>query len=1103
MDSIANRGLVSVVERLSALAERLRAVPLGLELQHLADELRSEAELRPGEEFRSPLEPLEPSSTELIQALSRAREEREELRLALAQHSAFCAEKELELRLELEQLQDARAQELCQRCGGRLHGSFEEHVNEALNDFNGKMLSLEQILLQLQCSMSSQMSLLQELHGQMGSNRTSMEGQPLERPGSLVGFRPAPILKKKVRTEEEAEHIDIPLPPQPPQKLAVLPGELKEEDRLSGWEKHAATVEELSGGDSCRPTTASEERRSKSSKEAVLQKTQKLSLDELRTNHDAHVRARHSFAREEINMDSRGGLPQPMAGCWLVLAGILRFWRWSWLWVLWLVVMCVAATGVLIWFSTGGFLEADVTVTTICFLASVAVSVWLLGDVDDFLSDPEHGLDFYAWNAGFIQEWRKKSRRRLMEACSCLLLMWVLRCLVFLRIDPSVHDLLLSISFCVASGGFMAVAYLELHVLSGLELAIDSFSVNFFRVMDVKEALAEWNVLQAMLRHISAKLSRSLLPLGCACGASILYLIELSLLRPDVEGGFEFILQNLWCLPPNCFFLYTLMRAAAVTEKASRVSPLVNSWNFENIDGPDDLPDWMDLERQYLVQYIIQSEAGFYIQGVRLRFFQAVKTSLKLALEEEAKASRRARQDLVQENELLRVQLRSARQRQQAVEAENEALKTLLRCSEVLGAKAWIPGATSSRASEPTEEVPSSESEESPPEAEASNADALPLKASRRARAARARRGKAVQEKPKVELVRKFSFAERDFQSNGPNGTAAAEHGMDQKGCPRVQLHFTGYMKIIGAFYMHVNLGLNSAMLDTSVKFRLARRTSDSCGVLDVVDWKTRMADLQGIMSCAKALYLLLETHHEAIVRVALELALEPEVRRIFAWENWYQESQRREGFRQKACGWWLAGVASRDPSAAQSSEQILRHEQPHSLECAFDDYDEVFKYRKESSTNTTRDSFTSRVELDGLDMDSSWNDTRYGHSELVGLPLRRAPDKQLHQKYVARLDRYLYKVEKDPEIFLERVEARQDGARRPRGATRQRLRCDLGLSPSVGFHLLRCSKDCRGAWLEPATRARARAWLVSAVGVFDSDVAVTRWAAKNEDLVA
>ena len=66
------------------------------------------------------------------------------------------------------------------------------------------------------------------------------------------------------------------------------------------------------------------------------------------------------------------------------------------------------------------------------------------------------------------------------------------------------------------------------------------------------------------------------------------------------------------------------MRAAAVTEKASRVSPLVNSWTFE--DGRHEtLPDWMDLDRQYVVQYINQSEAGFYIQGVRLRFFQVSK----------------------------------------------------------------------------------------------------------------------------------------------------------------------------------------------------------------------------------------------------------------------------------------------------------------------------------------------------------------------------------------------------------------------------------------------------------------------------------------------
>ena len=113
----------------------------------------------------------------------------------------------------------------------RLESKLEKLELQALSD---KMLSLEQILLQLQCSMSSQMSLLHELHVQMGSNRTTVEVQPLECLGSLVGVRPAPILKKKVRTEE-VERIDIPLPPQPPQKLAVLPGELKEEDRCSGW----------------------------------------------------------------------------------------------------------------------------------------------------------------------------------------------------------------------------------------------------------------------------------------------------------------------------------------------------------------------------------------------------------------------------------------------------------------------------------------------------------------------------------------------------------------------------------------------------------------------------------------------------------------------------------------------------------------------------------------------------------------------------------------------------------------------------------------------------------------------------------------------------
>ena len=57
------------------------------------------------------------------------------------------------------------------------------------------------------------------------------------------------------------------------------------------------------------------------------------------------------------------------------------------------------------------------------------------------------------------------------------------------------------------------------------------------------------------------------------------------------------------------------MRAAEVTEKASRVAPLVNSWQFDHDDGDC---SWMDPGRQYAVQYMNQSRAG---QGLTFSVF--------------------------------------------------------------------------------------------------------------------------------------------------------------------------------------------------------------------------------------------------------------------------------------------------------------------------------------------------------------------------------------------------------------------------------------------------------------------------------------------------
>lgn len=63
-----------------------------------------------------------------------------------------------------------------------------------------------------------------------------------------------------------------------------------------------------------------------------------------------------------------------------------------------------------------------------------------------------------------------------------------------------------------------------------------------------------------------------------------------------------------------------LMRAAAITEKANGVAPLVNSWTFSEEDE-----SWMDQERQYAVQYINQSKAGFYVRGAQLSVLSVQK----------------------------------------------------------------------------------------------------------------------------------------------------------------------------------------------------------------------------------------------------------------------------------------------------------------------------------------------------------------------------------------------------------------------------------------------------------------------------------------------
>ncbi|CAJ1348790.1 unnamed protein product, partial [Effrenium voratum] len=310
---------------------------------------------------------------------------------------------------------------------------------------------------------------------------------------------------------------------------------------------------------------------------------------------------------------------------------------------------------------------------------------------------------------------------------------------------------------------------------------------------------------------------------------------------------------------------------------------------------------------------------------------EEVQRQLSIALEEEAKAARRARQDLQLENELLRSQLRGERQRLQALQAENSALRTLLRC-EVLGPlPSFSPEIRGEQAKQmiPAEPAPEEARPLTPPP--------------EKARRPRPRRR---EEKPK-DVGRKLSFAERDFVPGpaagaeraagenpdagrgGEENRAAGERQSGRQAKPEDEDWFPNAFqafreqpgkaagwerrsdfRAIGEAFLRMGDWLRARgypvphvpMLDTMRKFRLARdrrRDSDPRQV-DVQDWTTHMADLQGIMSTSKAIYLLLETRHESILRVALELALDPEARHFFSWADWYHQPSKRERFRQQ-----------------------------------------------------------------------------------------------------------------------------------------------------------------------------------------------------------
>lgn len=529
--------------------------------------------------------------------------------------------------------------------------SKTKHATQSQYGAMGELEAATARLLQKDRRRSTQKS---EKSGRAGSKEAASNGSSGDRVDRR-GSSPGPVISRNL-DRILPEH-SIPETPGAPSSVSV-------DDQESEVKFGESEIEEEEEDESQAQVD-----HFPSSRKRILVRCRRISLEELRDNYDEDLVNRQGgnnrdnthHWRDETTRDSLkeahtwlsdDELSEPPSGTaltasarvLLAMVGILDYkdgLLWRVLSFFSLLVPVILSVSTTVTTMTAG---ADLRVfsTYICYFAGSLLATLSLrrAGITSLLGPVDHRLDLYADESGFLEDWQRISVWRLAEVMGLYAVMVSFRVIAsFVTSDVSygqaitgdVLDILPGFAFSLMALRLVMVCFTQLHICCGLELAIDSFGLRVFRDMDMEKALEEWNLVQATLRQCSGKLSSSMSIMGICCFTCLMFLAEQMLHNPD-------LLQNLldtalwmgWLYPPVLLFAYTMMRAAAVSEKASRVAPLVNSWKFEKQDSKQKAM-LMDQDRQYVVQYIIQSEAGFYMKGVRLTAGSVQKMSYYFA----------------------------------------------------------------------------------------------------------------------------------------------------------------------------------------------------------------------------------------------------------------------------------------------------------------------------------------------------------------------------------------------------------------------------------------------------------------------------------------
>jgi hypothetical protein len=236
-------------------------------------------------------------------------------------------------------------------------------------------------------------------------------------------------------------------------------------------------------------------------------------------------------------------------------------------------------------------------------------------------------LHSYARREHFDERWMAKNSKEVKFG----MILWVFAVIERIRgtgileaaIDQKleVWMVLTTVMFAFSSLVLIAVAHFMLYICGVLSNSVDAFCLLTVGDRILTDAVPRWSSVQAILR------------LGSGCIQSCLFILQTTVLftillsTVDVYQSMYGQPRYVYLLIPNVALCFGVSRvffkAAEVTDKCVRVPSLINSCNF----GED-----IDVERSYVVDFVINSAAGFHIFEVRLTSGDTLKAAYVCAV---------------------------------------------------------------------------------------------------------------------------------------------------------------------------------------------------------------------------------------------------------------------------------------------------------------------------------------------------------------------------------------------------------------------------------------------------------------------------------------